>query len=259
MAVEALNLQLDNLKREIQALQVENAKLREANLEVSSLISAGQSEIEELRQNLHKARECEIRVQQEKETLQAQLVDVTSQLEGAGLAHSTEQRAREEAQGSLRRAEAEITELRHTTSRLQLELKCALNEKELCEYQLREAQSMTCTSVSTVCAVREDKASSHSGIESLVSSSAITPGGGHRLKRVDSPVRGRNMEPSTVLTPTTTALSTPSKRMDGPMPMIHPSQAPPITKYGGNSDSETFEEWYEQFELVLAARGWIED
>ena len=53
MAVEALNLQLDNLKREIQALQVENAKLREANPEVSSLISAGQSEIEESRQNLH--------------------------------------------------------------------------------------------------------------------------------------------------------------------------------------------------------------
>ena len=54
MAIEALNLQLDNLKCEIQALQVENTKLREANPEVSS------SEIEELRQNLHEARECEI-------------------------------------------------------------------------------------------------------------------------------------------------------------------------------------------------------
>ena len=74
MAVEALNLQLDNLKREMQALQVENAKLREANPEVSSLIIAGQSEIEELRQNLHESRECEIQVQQEKETLQALLV-----------------------------------------------------------------------------------------------------------------------------------------------------------------------------------------
>ena len=31
MAVKALNLQLDNLKHEVQALQVENAKLREAN------------------------------------------------------------------------------------------------------------------------------------------------------------------------------------------------------------------------------------
>ena len=229
--------------------------MREAN---PALISAGKSEIEELRQNLHEARECEIQVQQEKETLQAQLVDVTSQLEGAELARSTEQRVKEDAQDSLRRAEAEITELRHTTGRLQLELKCALNEKELCEYRLREAPNKIRTPVSVVRAAREDEASSRSGIESPASSSAITPGAGRRLERVDSPVRGRDVEPSTVLTPTTTALSAPSERMDGPTPMIHPSQAPPITKYVGNSDSETFEEWYEQFELVAAACGWNE-
>ena len=185
-------------------------------------------------------------------------MDVTSQLEGAELARSTEQRAREEAQDSLRRAEAKITELRHTTSKLQLELKCALNEKELCEYKLREVQSMTRTSVSVVRTAREDEASSRSGIESPASSSVITPGAGCRLERVDSPVRGCDMEPSTVLMPTTTALSTPSKRMDGPTPMIRSSQAPPITKYGDNSKSETFEEWYEQFKLVAAACGWNE-
>ena len=139
MAVEALNLQLDNLKREVQALRVENAKLQEANPEVSSLISVGQSEMEELRQSLHEARECEILVQQEKEALQAQLVDVNSRLEGAELARSNEQRAKEEVQDSLTRAEIEITELRRSTGRLQLELKCALNEKELCEYRLRES------------------------------------------------------------------------------------------------------------------------
>ena len=69
-----------------------------ANPEVSSLISVGQSEMEELRQSLHEARECEILVQQEKEALQAQLVDVNSRLEGAELARSNEQRAKEEVQ-----------------------------------------------------------------------------------------------------------------------------------------------------------------
>ena len=259
MAVEALNLQLDNLKREVQALRVENVKLREANPEISSLISVGQSEMEELRQSLHEARECEIRVQQEKEALQAQLVDVNSRLEGAELARSNEQRAKEEVQDSLTRAEIEITELRRTTGRLQLELKCALNEKELCDYRLREAQSMTRMPSSVVHAAREDEASSRSDIVSSASPSAIAPAGaGRHLERVDSPARTRHMEPSTVLTPTATGVSVSPERTDGPTPIIHPSQAPPITKYGGNSDSETFEEWCEQFELVAAACGWNE-
>ena len=60
MTVESLGLQLDNLRRELQALQVENARLREANPEVASLINLEQSEMEELRQNLHEACECEI-------------------------------------------------------------------------------------------------------------------------------------------------------------------------------------------------------
>ena len=119
MTIEALSLQLDNLRREIQALQVENAKLREVNQEVSSLINVEQSEIEELRQNLHEAHECEIQAQQEKESLQTQLVDVRSRLEEAEVACATQRRAKEVVDDSLRRTEAEITELCHTTGRLQ--------------------------------------------------------------------------------------------------------------------------------------------
>ena len=112
--------------------------MQEANPEVSSLINVEQSEIEELRQNLHKTCKCEIQAQQEKESLQAQLVDVKKRLKEAEAARTSERRAKEVADDSLRRAEAEIMELRNTTSRLQLELKCALNEKELCEYRLVE-------------------------------------------------------------------------------------------------------------------------
>ena len=179
--------------------------------------------MEELRQSLHEARECEILAQQEKEALQAQLVDVNSRLEGAELAHSNEQRAKEEAQDSLTRAEAKIMELHRTTGRLLLELKCALNEKELCEYRLRETQSMTHMPGSVVLGEREDKASSHSGIVSPASPSAITPGAGRHLECVDSPTRTYHMEPSTVLTPTATGVSVSPERTDGPTPIIHPS------------------------------------
>ena len=100
--------------------------MREGNPEASSLINVEQSKIEELRQNLQKACECEMQAQEEKESLHPQLMDVNSWLE------ELKQLAllREEQKNSLRRA----TELRNTTGRLQLELKGALNEKELCEY-----------------------------------------------------------------------------------------------------------------------------
>ena len=47
---------------------------------------------------LHKACECEIQTQQEKEAPQVQLVDVNSQLEGAELARSTKQTVKEKAE-----------------------------------------------------------------------------------------------------------------------------------------------------------------
>ena len=54
--MEALNIQLDNVRLKLQVLQVENAKLREANPKASLAMEAERRELEELRQNLHKAR-----------------------------------------------------------------------------------------------------------------------------------------------------------------------------------------------------------
>ena len=45
---EALKIQLDNVKRELQALQVGNARLQEANPELASVIDAEHKEVEEL-------------------------------------------------------------------------------------------------------------------------------------------------------------------------------------------------------------------
>ena len=100
-----------------------------------------------------------------------------------------------------------------------------------------------CIPSSVECAVHRDKASLRSAIDSPASSSTMTCVGvvqsPDHSERVDSPVRTHNPDFSTELTPITDP-SAPAERTGCSMPMIHPSQAPPITKYGGNSDRETF-------------------
>ena len=64
---ETLKIQLDNVTHELQALQLENARLREANTEINSVIDAEYKELEELRQNLYESHECEIQTKQQKE------------------------------------------------------------------------------------------------------------------------------------------------------------------------------------------------
>jgi len=48
ITLEALNIQPDNLKCEIKMLQVENARLQEANSELSVVIGGERRELEEL-------------------------------------------------------------------------------------------------------------------------------------------------------------------------------------------------------------------
>ena len=138
---EALKIQLDNVTRELQALQVENARLREANPELTLLIDAEHKELEELRQNLYDSRECEIQTKQEKEIVEKELASVKEKLMEAEEACESERAAKNEVDELLKEAQAEITELRNTTGTLKLQLQCALNEKELCEYKLTEERT----------------------------------------------------------------------------------------------------------------------
>ena len=39
-------------------------------------------------------------------------------------------------------------------------------------------------------------------------------------------------------------------------PVLFGNQVPPVSKYSGNADSESFEEWLEQFELVASVCNW---
>jgi len=134
--VEALNVKLDNLRLELQALQVENARLWEANPSKSAVIERENSKMEELQQSLHKARECKLQLQQEKESLSEELASVKQQLEEAKQALEAERTTREEGDNLLKETQAEITELRVINGKLQLELKCSNQQVELYEYRL---------------------------------------------------------------------------------------------------------------------------
>ena len=181
-----------------------------------------------------------------------------NQLKDANEACVTERRVKDEASESLRHAESEIMELRSTNGRLQLELKCTLNENELYEYRLAEARCTTCVQGKEPRAARSNEASLRSDLNGSVGSGTNRPRGvrlSSSRESVNTPVESQGMESSAVLP--VTIDSTGSTGIGGPsLPIIHPSQAPPIEKYGGNSDNETFEEWHEQFELVSTACGW---
>ena len=243
MTLEALNLQLDNLRREIHELKVENAKLRGGDPTSRTVDMVERGEMDELRQDLQEARECEIQAQQAKELLETELETVKNQLKVAEETCVTERRAKEEASESLRRAQSEITELRNTTGRLQLELKCALNENKLYEYRLEEARRMTRVQSSEQRAALGNEASLRSDLSGSVSSGTDRLGTvleGNHSESANPPMGSRGVEPSAVLP--VTLDSTVSTGIGGSLPIIHPSQAPPIGKYGGNSDNETFEE-----------------
>ena len=60
----------------------------------------------------------------------------------------SEREERNEADKLLKETQTKITELRNITGTLKLHLKCALNEKELCECKIVEERNKTCTHVS---------------------------------------------------------------------------------------------------------------
>ena len=144
---EALEIQLDNVTHELQALQVEIARLREANPKLASVIDAQHKELEELQQNLYDSWECEIQAKQEKGTVERELASIKEKLVETEETCKSEKAARNKADRLLKEAQTD-TELRNTMGMLRLQLKCALNEKELCEYRLVEARNKACMHVS---------------------------------------------------------------------------------------------------------------
>ena len=109
MTTEALKIKLNTLQLKVQALQVENTRLRGEKPEAADEIDAEreghsilQKELNKLCQSLHQSRETELQLTQEKETLEQELSDVNE--------------AREQEKQELERKQAAtkqgITELR---------------------------------------------------------------------------------------------------------------------------------------------------
>ena len=176
-ALETLNVELDNVRLELQVLQVENVRLQESNPEVSAELDSERSEIEELQQRLHNTHECRIQVQQEKESLIAELVSVKQQLEETEQMLEAKTMVRVEGDNSLNHVQTEITELWNTIGRSQLELKCALNEKALCAYWLAEERHKAHVLSTGNCIVLINKVSLHSAEnDGLTMSATVSTG-----------------------------------------------------------------------------------
>ena len=112
---------------------------------------------------MYDSRECEIQAKQEKETVERELASIKEKLVETEKTCKSEKAARNEANMLLKEAEAEIMELRNTMGMLSLQLKCALNEKELCEYRLAEARNKAHTHVSVQQSMRMHEASLRGG------------------------------------------------------------------------------------------------
>ena len=133
MATEVLKIQLETLQLEYQALQVENAKLRGENPQTAQEIDTEReeltvlkNEVDELRQNLHASREVELQLSQQEEVVEEELSEAKIRIE----------QANKDFGGKEAAAIQEITELREANGRLLLELKCAKQQIELCEFRL---------------------------------------------------------------------------------------------------------------------------
>ena len=90
---------------------------------------------------MYDSRECEIQTKQENEIMEKELVSNKEKLMEAEEACKSEKVAKNKVDELLKEAQAEITKLRNTTGMLKLQLKCALNEKELCKYKLAEERT----------------------------------------------------------------------------------------------------------------------
>ena len=96
MAKEALQIQLDSLRLELQQLQVENARLRDERPEVAGEIDAHRevdwyreetvrltAELGELRQLLHESWESEVRAAGEAEAMTVELAELRERLQAS--------------------------------------------------------------------------------------------------------------------------------------------------------------------------------
>ena len=274
--MEALRLQLDNLRVELHEMQLENTRLREQNPEAAAEIDARAEadrcrheseqltvEMEDLRKLLHESQESEARVVGEATEVRNELGKLQKQLQE----HESEQgrELAEQREGAHRRCE----ELEAQCERLAREAEWARDQAELKHYRALEEERRKWER-------REERL-----LEQLCEaqgkpgrpSTPVT-----QSTRIESPARKERA---------TVTIACPERReeapllsgldgntghngatLEGSVGSMQPALAtallashmlPPIGKFSGEvlqGEGETFKDWIEQFEMIASVPGW---
>ena len=209
--------------------------------------------MDELRQNLHASREAELQLSQQKEVVEEELSEAKNRIE----------QANEDFGGKEAATIQEITELREANGRLLLELKCAKQQIELCEFRLSAERNKVERLQVQLSTGRSNEASLRSAVEGTVSSGSslfvkpveLTVGKSSSSEDVTTTVSVAKS--SDLVTTNLTVLSTShTPSVQSAVMLLHPSQVSPLSKFSGSNENETFKEWHKQFELVATVCGW---
>ena len=201
--------------------------------------------MDELRQHLHTSREVELQQSQQKEVVEEELSEAKNRIE----------QANEDFGGKEAAAIQEITELREANGRLLLELKCAKQQIELYEFRLSAERNKVERLQVQLSAWRSNEASLCSAVEGTVSSGnspfvepvELTVGKSSSSEDVTTTVSVAKSS-DLVSTSNSTVLSTShTPGVQSAVMLLHPSQVPPLSKFSGSNENETFKEWHEQF------------
>ena len=155
----------------------------------------------------------------------------------------------------------EITELWEANGRLLLELKCAKQQFELCEFRLsaernkvKRLQVQLSTGCSNEALLRSDvEGTISSGSSPFVEPVELTVGKSSSSEDV-TPTVNVSKSSDVVSTLNSTVLSTShTPSVQSAVMLLHPSQVP---QFSGSNENKTFKEWHGQFELVATICEW---
>ena len=166
--------------------------------------------------------------------------------------------AREREKEELERKEAatkqKIMELHTVNGRLQLELKCVQQEVELYDYRLLAERNKVERLQVWLHAAHTNEALLRSTVDSTVSMSALphsSEGAAEVLPTIDE-----SRSSDVVSTQSITHAPSGGQSAATLSSTVHTSRVPPLSKFSGSNDNETFMELHEQFEPVTTVCGW---
>ncbi len=279
---EALRTQLGNLRREVQWLEVENARLREGQPEAAALIEATSeagrcrdeaqcldAELGELRQLMHESQESEAKATGEAEAVRAELEELRGQHEDPRVT---------QLEGEVERLTERCQQAERDCSKLAEQLELARSQAELDHYRGLEAERRRWEEREQrlVEQLREAEQRYKSG--DVATPPTASASGAHTRTPQDSPSEsdGAHLTSSSASGGARTGVEggaaqpgSGSGSGNGSTAESYPTalsaallahQLPPISKFSGediSENGETFRDWIEQLEMVASISKWM--